>query len=133
MTIKDINGQIQEYCELVLRSPFQTISFVTPELWTIDDAANKTIDLGSKAKITLKDKSTLPTPDYNTVINNGNIDATWGLAYGIGISYKIEGYNKTISTGTFTTTSTGLQYNGTGLALDVEIYVTATITSYNFV
>lgn len=129
VTIKDINGQIQEYCELVLRSPFQTISFVTPELWTIDDAANKTIDLGSKAKITLKDKSTLPTPDYNTVINNGNIDATWGLAYGIGISYKIEGYNKTISTDTFTPTSTGLQYNGSGLALDVEIYVTATITT----
>lgn len=136
VTIKDINGQIQEYCELVLRSPFQPISFVTPELWTIDDGANKTIDLGLKAQITLRDKSTLPTPDdYNKVIYNGTINATWKLAYGVRIEYAIDtdygfdGYSKTISANTFTTTSTGLQYNGTGLALDVEIYVTATITT----
>ena len=130
VTIKNINNQTQEYCELVLRSPLQSISYITPETWTIDDAANKSLNLGSTAKVILKDRSTLPDPDYNKVIDNGNIDAIWGPVYGIsGVTYEIQGFSKTINSGTFTTTSNGLQYNGTGIALDVDIYVKVSIAT----
>ena len=55
-TILDINGKEVAYCEPVLRSPLDVLSYKSSIDWNIDGDQNKTINVGTKAEIKMSDK-----------------------------------------------------------------------------
>ena len=128
-TILDINGKEVTYCEPVLRSPLDVLSYKSSIDWNIDGDQNKTINVGTKAEIKMSDKD-INVTKKNVVIENGVAKAPWAAAYGIdaagAITYAIDGYSATVNEGTYTIdSSTGvITCNNTAI---VDIYVKVTV------
>jgi len=130
-TILDINGKEVTYCEPVLRSPLDVLSYKSSIDWNIDGDQNKTINVGTKAEIKMSDKD-INVTKKNVVIENGLAKAPWAAAYGIdadAITYAIDGYSATVNEGTYTIdSSTGvITCNNTAIVQSLDIYVKVTV------
>lgn len=131
-TILDINGKEVTYCEPVLRSPLDVLSYKSSIDWNIDGDQNKTINVGTKAEIKMSDKD-INVTKKNVVIENGVAKAPWAAAYGIdaagAITYAIDGYSATVNEGTYTIdSSTGvITCNNTAIVQSLDIYVKVTV------
>jgi hypothetical protein len=133
-TINNVNGS-GEYCEVALAKPVQEFTVAAFDSWKIDGAANKTFNVGEKAKLTLLDKDVNVAADKkNKVVNNGAVVNDWGVtAYGATIEYSIVRYSETVNEGTFTIDSaTGIiTCNNVNIASNLVITVKATV-KYNW-
>ena len=127
-----LNNGVEGYCEPVLRSPLAPMSYTASVNWAIDGDANKTFNVGTKAKIKMVDRD-INVTNKNVVIENGQIKTPWGSAYGLqanNVKYEITGYSETVNNGTFTIEpKTGvITCNNTAIALALDIYVKVTIS-----